>query len=208
MHLDLLAGVCLSVHVPDEPAESSAAQILQTLCHEASSDDCVSVPEPSPCHSEDTVATEMREDEAGGCGFDECEWEDLDDRPPVRSGRRWDDQSENIKGPWSAFEDAQLIALVREHGGKHWARIASMLPGRTGKQCRERWCNNLDPSLKKGSWSAEEDETILAMHAELGTRWAEIAKSLPGRSDNSVRARPVPPCPRPRRSPLPARTRR
>ena len=75
-------------------------------------------------------------------------------------------------GPWSASEDAQLVELVGQYGGKHWARIASMLPGRTGKQCRERWCNNLDPSLKKGAWTPEEDETILAMHAKLGTRCA------------------------------------
>ena len=58
-------------------------------------------------------------------------------------------------GPWSPQEDAQLTELVKQYGGKHWARIASLLPGRTGKQCRERWCNNLDPSLKKGAWTQE-----------------------------------------------------
>jgi hypothetical protein len=58
-------------------------------------------------------------------------------------------------GPWSASEDQQLTELVGQYGGKHWARIASLLPGRTGKQCRERWCNNLDPSLKKGAWTNE-----------------------------------------------------
>ena len=75
-------------------------------------------------------------------------------------------------GPWSASEDEQLVELVGQYGGKHWARIASMLPGRTGKQCRERWCNNLDPSLKKGAWTPEEDETILRLHSKLGTRYA------------------------------------
>jgi len=32
---------------------------------------------------------------------------------------------------------------------------------RHGKQCRERWNNHLDPSLKKSEWSTEEDVILL-----------------------------------------------
>ncbi len=89
-------------------------------------------------------------------------WEEIarsfDARTPSQCAHRYQvlcmAQSENVKGPWCPSEDAQLIELVSQHGGKHWARIASLLPGRTGKQCRERWCNNLDPTLKKGAWTA------------------------------------------------------
>lgn len=67
--------------------------------------------------------------------------------------------------------------------------IACGLPGRTGKQCRERYHNHLQPNLKKGEWSEDEDKIIATMQAEIGNQWAKIAIMLPGRTDNSVKNR-------------------
>lgn len=94
-----------------------------------------------------------------------------------------------VKGAWSAEEDAELLELVKQHGTGNWSLIGSLLPRRSGKQCRERYINNLDPTLKKTQWTPEEDEIILSMHQKIGKRWAEISRSLPGRSDNSVKNR-------------------
>jgi len=61
-----------------------------------------------------------------------------------------------IKGPWMTEEDEKIRALVTERGPQKWSAIAKHLPGRMGKQCRERWHNHLDPNIKKGPWSEEE----------------------------------------------------
>lgn len=64
--------------------------------------------------------------------------------------------------------------------------IAGEIGTRSGKQCRERWHNHLDPSINKSDWTAEEEALIRELHAKMGPKWAEMARLLPGRPDNSI----------------------
>ena len=82
-----------------------------------------------------------------------------------------------VKGHWTPKDDAILERLVRERGVGKW----NVVPGRTRKQCRERWRNYLAPDICRRPWSRDEDRTILRHHMSNGNRWADIAKLLLGR---------------------------
>lgn len=60
---------------------------------------------------------------------------------------------------------------------------------RSGKQCRERYINQLDPLIKKSMWTVEEDSTIKRIHFEIGKKWCRYMDQLPGRSDNAIKNR-------------------
>jgi hypothetical protein len=91
------------------------------------------------------------------------------------------------KGPWTKEEDAKLTDLVQRYGSKSWSLIAKHLGGRLGKQCGQRWHQHLRPEIKKDPWTEDEDKLLFELYEKMGNKWAEIAKHLPGRSDNAIR---------------------
>jgi hypothetical protein len=107
----------------------------------------------------------------------------IDRTPPGRTGK------------WAEDEDSKLKDAVQTHGGKDWAAIASLVPGRVEKQCWSRWHDVLDPSIDRESgrssnWTAVEDSKLkdaVQMHG--GKDWAAITALVPGRTRTQCRSR-------------------
>ncbi|KAK7448014.1 hypothetical protein Landi51_06817 [Colletotrichum acutatum] len=80
---------------------------------------------------------------------------------------------------WTPEEDVTLKTLVSRYGDArgpqgHWKDIAAALQDRTAKDCRKRWFHSLDPSIKKGRWTAQEDQILLSAYARMGPAWHDI----------------------------------
>ncbi|GAB2267517.1 Cell cycle serine/threonine-protein kinase cdc5/MSD2 [Dionaea muscipula] len=78
-------------------------------------------------------------------------------------------------GVWKNTEDEILKAAVMKYGKNQWARISSLLVRKSAKQCKARWYEWLDPSIKKTEWTREEDEKLLHLAKLMPTQWRTIA---------------------------------
>eukprot|EP01035_Chromulina_nebulosa_P018708 gene18708-24467_t len=93
------------------------------------------------------------------------------------------------KNPWTVEEDNLMKEIVKKLGCKNWTLISQHFQDRSGKQCRERWHNHLNPGIKKGDWTDQEDRIIATLQRLWGNQWAKITTVLPGRTDNAVKNR-------------------
>lgn len=121
-------------------------------------------------------------------------WKQVQQRVPGRSTvqcmHRWSKilMPGLVKGPWSVEEDEILVRYVNENGTNNWKECCKLIQGRNGKQCRERWLN-IQPEVKKGDWTPEEDKILFEMQQQIGSQWTKIAEYLPGRNENSIKNR-------------------
>lgn len=115
------------------------------------------------------------------------------------------------KGKWEAEEDRILNNAVEKWRAEHppqspsydsddddeertqsipWGLIATMLPRRrTGIQCQARWSEALDPTVRKGKWTPEEDEMLFNGVNEFGQCWIKVASKVRGRTQRQIRTR-------------------
>jgi hypothetical protein len=90
---------------------------------------------------------------------------------------------------FTADEDLLLEEAIAVHGDSDWSTIVIFFPGRTMRQCRDRWTYYLSPSLNHRDWTPEQDALLLEKQRYFGSRWVQLARFFPNRTDAMVKYR-------------------
>lgn len=110
----------------------------------------------------------------------------FDRRPRDRNQQQ---KQKKVRSPFSQEEDDMLKALVEELGDRDWFLISRQMNGRTQRQCRERWRNNLCSNIVKTKWTEQEDETLRVKFKKYGPKWKFFEVFFPGRTSYNIRNR-------------------
>jgi hypothetical protein len=94
-----------------------------------------------------------------------------------------------IRNVFNNDEDEQIRQLVSKYGCENWKQVAADLPGRTARQCRERWISYLAPHIHNDPWTLEEDRLLRQKVKIYGHRWRELEMFFPNRSDINLKNR-------------------
>ena len=86
-------------------------------------------------------------------------------------------------------EDMKLKKLVNNYGESAWDEIAALMDGRNPRQCHDRWCSYLSPSINNSPWTPEEDKRIIKLQPEFNGKWVQMSKRFKGRTDIQLRNR-------------------
>ncbi|KAL6183265.1 hypothetical protein ACLB2K_044676 [Fragaria x ananassa] len=123
--------------------------------------------------------------------FGERDWQSvasaLNGRTGTQCSNRWKKSLHPTRtraGKWTPEEDKRLIVAQMLFGSKNWNKTAQFVPGRTQAQCRDRYVNSLEPSLKWCEWTEEEDSRLIKAIEECGHCWSKVAAYVPNRTDN------------------------
>jgi len=121
-------------------------------------------------------------------------------RNHVQCRQRWEKiVPGRVKGAWSWEEDSVLVKRVNEQRSAlgpgcaqvtksiKWPLVATEIPGRNAKQCKHRYCTQLDPTLMKGEFTPQEKAVIDELAKTMGRNWAQMSAHLPGRTPNMIK---------------------
>jgi hypothetical protein len=115
-------------------------------------------------------------------------------RNHVQCRQRWEKIAPGrVKGAWSWEEDAILVSRVNEQKAAlapkdiKWPLVAAGIAGRNAKQCKHRYCTQLDPALNKGEFAPEETAIMDELAKTMGRNWAQMSAHLPGRTPNMIK---------------------
>lgn len=93
------------------------------------------------------------------------------------------------KKKWTPEEDKLLMDSIKANQCMNWSMVANNVPGRTGKQCRERWICKLNPEINQTPWSPEEDQLLFSLQREFGNNWSKMTHYIAGRSPIAIKNR-------------------